>query len=235
MKKGRFILCILLVAFFIAFNFTLVCSAASLPKTTEISDERLTVIKSNLKMRKSDDEFKNLPILCFDVNDEFVALGLDTGDTEKIIHVYDDNFKFLYSYKFNTYGTFAVRWCDGELMVWLVRDSLAVYLDAEGSVSHIEYIDDTSENAEYLRNVLQASEREINGVTYKLKSGVSSYSQLIKEDPYGEKVVLYDASLLGIKLYVFEIIALCLIVPSVAIIITMKLKKQRISFWNVAR
>lgn len=171
-------------------------------KTEEMpKDEQESVIKGAC-INVFDTEPEKRKILCFDVNESgLIALGTET-ENNKCISVYTENMVFLYRIHFICYGSFSFEWNGDDIAIYFVRGNDAVIVDSNGNIKSVRSYTDDIENNDYFNNVLEATERNINGMKYSLKDysvrftvlEPNSFPILSVTKPGEEEKILYDVS-----------------------------------------
>lgn len=137
----------------------------------------------------------------FDVNENGLIAIACSDDSEKIISIYTSDGVFQYGYSIETSGTIGVGWDTSNLIIYLVRSSVAISITPEGEIIEILGISDTMENNSYWLDYVHATHRTVGDKEYILKCDMgifnvlaSKYSQLIVKDSEGIETVIYDVN-----------------------------------------
>ena len=186
---------------------------------SEADEDQERDFVKNINLTHLKTEPKKEAIVCFNVSQSgLIAIGSDRRDTYRTVCVYSDNGEFLYGYGFESYKSFYVDFDDDQLIICFVSGDNALKLDDSGNVVDLMVIKDTSENNSYWRNVLNSTERDINGTIYALKNNagifnifsMGSYAQLVISAADGEEVVFYNAGsshiIKGILIFAFFVV-----------------------------
>lgn len=176
----------------------------------------------NLNVVPLEKEQDKLPVVCFDVNSSgMYALG-HGNSLKKTICVYDANNEFLSGFEFNYTGIYEIDLLDnGDISIYLNRSYLVVTLDTKARCINIVEIPLDHANLKQINSVIDVTSKTVNGCTYFLAQNGRG-SQLIKEDPYGEQVVLYDATMPYLSISV-----LCLFTIAGILFISMRRQKYK--------
>lgn len=149
-----------------------------------------------------DTEPEKRKILCFDVNESgLIALGTET-ENNKCICVYSEDMTFLYRINFNCNGAYGFEWNGDDIEIYFVRDKADVIVDSDGNIKSVRSYTDDIENNDYYNNVLEVTERNINGIKYSLKNysvrftilEPNSFPILSVTKPGEDEKILYDVS-----------------------------------------
>lgn len=164
-------------------------------------DEQESVIEGAC-INVFDTEPEKRKILCFDVNESgLIALGTET-ENNKSICVYTENMVFLYRINFICNGAFSFEWHGDDIEIYFVRSHDAIIVDSDGNIKSVRSYTDDIENNDYFNNVLEVTERNINGKKYSLKNYSVSFTILEPNSfpilsvtkPGEEEEILYDVS-----------------------------------------
>ena len=166
--------------------------------TQEVSTEKRENILSNIDLKITMQEAKDLGISCFDVSDnETIAIGASDA-VQRYVYVYDKYGIFQYGYVFKSNGSFRIEWDNENIIIHFIRSNLAASFDKDGNNIELRYFDDTSEYYSYW-DQLGSSERIVNGTSYTIENNIgllkfltTSRSQLIKTEANGDVTILYD-------------------------------------------
>lgn len=175
-------------------------------------------------------------ISCFDINEKgWIALG-HNHSTKCTIDIYSDKMDYLYSYSFNSSGSYGIEWDKDNLIIHFVRSDIALLVDSDGNCLDIKKINNTAQNNEYWNHVVFAKEKRKDDTIYKIENryglfnlfAMNSYSILSKTDSEHHTIDLYDVSELQKRKIIFIgcIFLLCfLVVLFVAIRVVLSIKK----------
>lgn len=244
MKKLLFSIFFLTIFAIGTFDLFLTQAIAAQGLTTEeISPDKVESIARHVNVSVISEEPSRRAIECFDVNAEsgMIAIGFCGEDTARYVLVYDREFVFQYGYKFTDYGSFAIQWNNGDIVIYLVRGSYAVTLSPSGSVNAVEKVSDTVENSDYWRNHLDATERSAGDSKFLIRNNLGifnfyegSYSQLVRIDEDGQTTVLYDVSTgQGGSLTVITV-AVIIIAFSISLYLVFRIKKNKESMTSIS-
>ncbi len=192
----------------------------------DVSDEDIAAIFERFDLKVIDEPNNVSAFTCFAVNasgDYALGYGLGTGR----ILVYDANGTYLYGFSFTNYGSIGLSW-DGEaIILYDCRGDLAVAIDRNGNCLDMKWIQDTTQNSDYWYDEVDATQRTVNGVTYRADHCfLGSYSRLTKVAPDGESTVLFDVTADTILKTVSTAIFAGIVILFMIIIIRHNLKKN---------
>ena len=200
MKYEQRLLAILLF-YIIIENMGIMAFAMNTGFSTEsISEDKQKKILDYLNITLLEEEPKNMPIKCFDINENGIfAIGAERFEQKKIA-VYDNKGVFLYGIKFNDSGTFYLELTEeNKLLIYFARGNTAISVNTKGEVEEVLQIQDTSENNLYWY-VVGSLKQKIGDVQYILKNDMgilnifaTSYSQIVAIDAEGNETVIFDA------------------------------------------
>lgn len=186
MKK----LVILLVLFILSFSL---CSTVTFAKEksigeislTEVTDqERLDYFFENISIRIEEREPIKSSIDCFAVNEKgMIAIIHNSSLGRRYIRIISNDGTFVkaFSYKQNS-SAVAIRWDGDNLQIFSIRGGVAFTMDMEANILGV--YDFTQDEAwyEYYENDLDAKEKTVENVTYKVTKDFSK--------PIGEKIIV---------------------------------------------
>lgn len=193
--------------------------------TKEVSTEKRENILSNIDLKITMQEAKDLGISCFDVSDnETIAIGASDA-VQKYVYIYNKYGVFQYGYSFNSSGSFNIEWDNENIIIYFVRSDLAASFDENGNNIELRRIENTTENYSYW-NQLDSSKRIVNGTSYTIENNIgllkfltTSRSQLVKTEANGDVTILYDVktghvaraiTLLVVIIVIFIVAVLCI-------------------------
>ncbi len=208
-------------------------------KTEEMpKDEQESVIEGAC-INVFDTEPEKRKILCFDVNESgLIALGTEI-ENNKSICVYTENMDFLYRINFICYGAFSFEWNGDDIEIYFVRSHDAVIVDSDGNIKSVRSYTDDIENSDYFNNVLEVTERNINGKKYSLKNYSVSFTILEPNSfpilsvtkPGEEEKILYDVSgeyfVTDTLQSIFDIFAVAFVLTLLCVSVVKLIKKYK--------
>lgn len=181
-------------------------------ETETMSQEEKNEFIKNISISKLLEEPKKQAIVCFDVNDDYYAIGYSNNQS-KTICVYSVDGIFQYGYNFKTSGSFSFELTENSIIIYSVRGDNLFELSSDGKLLDLCRVTNTTENSIYHDKTI-SKKRHIGEKEYKLKNNygifnffVTSYSQLICVDENGNETVLHDVSSTEYKKVIFSIIA----------------------------
>lgn len=140
-------------------------------------------------------------ITCFAVSEDGrIALGWSAMGSHEVA-VYNKDFTWQWGIRFSSPGSFGLELAPDGLLIYLVREQLAVLADQSGKIRGIRQIAASVENDRYWREHINAIIKENSDGQYRLCNDMgilnwtaTSYSQLVRTDANGNQQVLYDAT-----------------------------------------
>ena len=187
----------------------------------DISEDDKPAVLDSLKLVNINEDVKLSNITCFDVNDDgLIAIGSDGfSDTKKII-VTDNEGDYKYGYEFCSPEKFGVNWDGDNVVITLVRSSIAVSFDQNAKCVDIQEIERTNKNDSIWNNSVFVNKRFIGNDEYVMETDFilsSGYSRLVRISEIGERKIIYDVvSLVNIKSLCFFV---CFIVVLVLVVL----------------
>lgn len=171
-------------------------------------------------------EVVNSPIGCFDVSDDgLIALGLE----KDAINVYNADGIYLYGFAFDLDGTYYLRWNSENLIIYLVREKLAMEIvNGNDNVIYIKEVTDEWSLADPTIKYLLGTTKIFNENEYTINKDMGpfnmiagSYSKLeiIKKD--GTINTVFDVS----DMYTVRLAVEFLLVVTFLIVVIFILKK----------
>lgn len=233
MKNGKVI-----IATFFALLYIFATDICALASQNGLDTENLDLddeetFLSSVKISMFRDETEKNSIQCFDVSDDgLIAIGTEKS-RKKYVSVYDSKGSFSYGYEFECYGTYGIEWSGDDIIIYFIRDNIALQIDAMGNIVNIVKVLDTMDNSLYMRQNVFSDEKYYNGNKYLLKNDLgilnffaSSYSQITIIDDDGNETTVYDVS--NLQMYKYIIISSLIIVflAMFAVILISKIRKR---------
>lgn len=168
--------------------------------TEEFTESERVNIVENINILVMYEEPEKQSIECFDVNENGMIVIGSSSFKNKTICIYDSDGFFQYGYRFKVDGSFGVEWCGENIIIYIVRGDIAIYITPDGNIDNILKIQNTIENNSYWNHSVFSVSKTTNHGVYHLKNDMgflnlfaSSYSQLIVESN-GNQTVLYDVN-----------------------------------------
>lgn len=222
---------ILFVSLFMIFSLPFCPTASDINYTANdiIPIEALTESKADflnsldLKLLSTCEEKGG--ICSFDINDKG---NIVVAQRNPIINIYDFSGNYLYGYSFSnsTQSSYGVKWNGDNVVICISRGSVAIEVDRNGNCINI--IDN-----QYFKNDIYAKDREYKEYSFKmtndspLDSYATDYAKLIKINPDGSTMVLYDASSNRLIRIIILIIIIGGVFTVVSILIIKNILKQK--------
>jgi len=235
MKRKNFVVAFLIIVILLGCFLPLVCFAESSELTfDEIASNEISNIFQRMELKSIEESKGTAGFSCFAVNENGdYALGYDIGSND-IIQVYNAENSYLYGFSCIDNGAFELSWHDDGLIIYRVRSDLAVWIDEEGNCLGMKIVQNTTENDEYMRKVICANKKVVNGVTYLAEHWLynheslywGQYSRLVKiEDE--ERSILFDVSELYTKRFVATAAVVITVYIMICILLVAKVKHRR--------
>lgn len=169
-------------------------------ETQELAQEELGRIHSSFDdLKLLDSEPTRRSIQCFDVNHNGLIAIVQKNLTCACICVYSSDGVFQYGYTCDADGSTYVEWDNDNLNIFFIRSDIIISLTPEAEIVDIRETLNSTENNRYITRFLRGTERNINGITYRIGNDTpglnwlaSSYAQLTITDPSGTQTVIYD-------------------------------------------
>lgn len=216
---------ILLMIFLLSFKIDILAMNTGL-STEEMESDKVESILSHINLSVLSLEPVKDAIDCFDVNEKgMIAIG--TSDSEKkTICIYSSDGIFQYGYRFNSYGSFGIKWEEDNIIIYFVRGDFLVEVDTNGIIEKVLDVSDTLENGSYRRNSIFATKREVGDSKYVLKNDMgilnlfaSTYSQLVITNNKGETEIFYDVNATELPKMIVTVIGVIVFAGSVIVIL----------------
>lgn len=184
---------------------TLLCNTAAYAADAELrmepmSAEDVESFSANLEIAVLETEPPKKAIECFDVSpNQQIAVGCESSD-KKTVSIYDNEGGFCYGYRFRSSGAIGVVFQNEDLLIYLVRSSIAFSVDKSGNVQVAYRIPKAEANNEYWKESSTRTERTVGDTQYILDNTdilttcSPSYSRLLAFRSDGGECVIYDAS-----------------------------------------
>ena len=196
MKK----ICILFVLVFSVFCGIIEVNAMNTGfETEELPQDQIETILVNTNIKLLSSEPAKRSIQHFDVNYNGLIAIVQENLACECICVYSSGGVFQYGYTFDTDGSTYVEWDNDNLNIYFVRSDIIISLTPEAEVVGICKALNSTENNRYINRSLRGTEKDINGVTYRIGNDMpalnwlaSSYSQITVTDGSGAQTVIYD-------------------------------------------
>lgn len=197
LKKCIFVLLIL----FFTFSGSIEALAMETGFTTEeMERESQERFLTHINLSLLDAPVEHEAISCFDVNEEFIAVGFDRY-SKRLVCVYTLDGVFQYGYSFECYGTFGLEWEQKNLIIHFVRGDIAASFDSNANCIEVRRIEDTFENNSYWNKQIRSTRKKVGNCQYIIRNDMgllnvmsTSYSQLVKIDEDGTEDILYDVN-----------------------------------------
>ncbi len=204
-------------------------------ETEELSQEEKDTVLENLSFTLLSEEPKPNTIECLDVHEDGRIATGTSGTSTRTISVYSPEGTFLYGYLWEDVQSFGIAWDGDNMLVYLVRSSLAVSVSPNGEILELLDIKDSMENDKYWRKVVFATERKVADKQYNLQNNMgifnffaSSYAQLVETDADGTTKMLYDINTAyTIKIAVIFVFVLTMFIGGGFYIVHHILKQQK--------
>ena len=147
-------------------------------KTQDVTESRAESILSNINLHKSTNIIADLPIECFDVNEDgFVAIGF-ANYSKKYINVYSTDGEFQYGYVFDSEGSFALEWDNENIIIYFARSSVLISFDKDANFIEMKEATNDFDNNTYMNHKLFAKKIEAAGAVYTLEHSIKLFNFL---------------------------------------------------------
>lgn len=229
MKKMLIALFILLFLLSEANTYAVAVNDEFVKDNIEINEQKKIISKLDITQIEKAPKKSNL--ICFAVSDvERIAVGSELI-SKKYVSVYDKSGVFLYGYEIKTDGKFGVGWNENYLIIFLVRDSVAITVNDHSEILSCKKPIEPSDGS-YWSDVF-ATQRNQNGNSYKMKneskilsSIASSYSVLERTDTNGNTTLICDNSSEFAIRQITKIILVTLFLVAVILILFRRFKSR---------
>ena len=236
-SRMKRIVYIILIIFFFCNAISPKALAAIHPgfSTEPLSAVEIDTFLRNVKLSPLPEEPKRKPIVCFDVDDERIAVGCEESD-HKTVCVYTTEGAYQYGWRFPCDGSFGVELEGENLILYFARSDIAVMINLEGKIESLAKIQNTSDNNSYWNHHVHAISREVGDIRYTLKNDLgifnlfaSTYSRLTATGADSVQHVLYDVRAEQLAKMIF-VTALVLTFTTIAVAVLIrefkKLKRE---------
>ena len=202
--------------------------------TQEMERESQEHFLSNINLSLLDSPIEHEGISCFDVNEEFIAVGFAHYSKRRVC-VYTLDGVFQYGYSFECYGDFDLEWEQKNLIIHFVRGDIAASFDSNANCIEVRRIEDTFENNSYWNKQIRSTRKKVGNCQYRIRNDMgllnitaTSYSQLVKIEEDGTESILYDVNDECLAQTIFGLIV-CVLFVAVALtcVITNMVKSQK--------
>lgn len=202
---------------------------------SDISEDKIQQIWESVDIRLVDNSYYTVsPIVNFDVNNN---LDVVVGLSDNTIKIFNCNNVILKTYKFDTQGSFYVKWNNGNLVLFLVRSSFIIEFSPDCELINAVSTDDTSSNNSVWYNLDKPHKTQINDNLYEMKNNMGvlnlfsfqTYSQLVRTDSRENTVLIYDVNsnqMIKIAVVLFVILAVLIIFILIVIISFINYRKK---------
>ena len=182
----------------LAVHFAILTISAHGFDTNAITDEDRKYFLQNVKLELLDEEAYCVSIECFDVNEDGgYAIGF-TGSDGKVVQVYDADGTLLYGVRFQCSGNYSMTLRGNNIEIYFVRNDIVIYVNPRGACLSAQEVPLNSHNRKIIDEILDRDTKTVDGVTYYLDRDLGFadryYARLVKQEPSGEAVVLYDVT-----------------------------------------
>ena len=208
-------------------------------ETESYPEEKKSNLINRLNICVLEEEPDRRPIDCFAMNKNgVIALGCSRGSSKKSICFYTQEGIFIYGVLFVCQGSFCIELNGDLLIIYFVRDNVAVSVNPNGEVVDIVAIKKTVENNKYKNRLLGQSKFKEGNTEVILKNDMGffnlfawNYSQLIIKSNEGEQI-LYDVNSSQFKkiviMFIFILLFIALSIVYLILLFTnMNHKKAR--------
>ena len=216
-----------IIIIFLASAVLLMAALILLPPQPELSRDGVSFDFKQVSQAESDKIvafmevkfIKNKPrehgIKSFDISSNgLIAIACDPFYMDKTVCVYDQNANFLYGYELGSPRSIhSVSWVEEKLVICSL-DGDAIFLDSNGNVLGVCFVQNWSEIENTLKHATVKTVGEYQYVASNDGMGVlsffnDSYCKLYKRDDVGTEVVIYDVTLQKIIVTIISVVVIC--------------------------